>query len=116
VRARVLPDLVDMPDLTAKYTSPSPQDNKACDYQVEFTGSRANDLKNLTTQLWSMKEQLNDHFTNLMTAAGAANGNNKADQGEQEEEEEEEEDSGEKDGGMVKVAEPNDRVKRAKTK
>ncbi|KAG2171484.1 hypothetical protein INT43_009145 [Umbelopsis isabellina] len=108
-----------MPELTAKYTSPNPQDSKASDYQVEYTGSRANDLKNLTFQLLIMKEQLNDHFTNLMTASGAPNGNNKADQQEQaeeEEEEEEEEDSGEKDGGMVKMADPKDRVKRVKTK
>lgn len=106
-----------MPNLKATYTSPSSQDNKDCGYQVEYTGSRANDLKNLTSQLLSMKEQLNNHFTNLMTASGPTNGNNNVVRQEEEEEEEEEEgDSGEKDGGMVKMADPKDRIKRVKTK
>lgn len=105
-----------MPELTATYTSPAPEYNVSVRDQIEFTDSREKNMKNLTTQLLSLKAQLNDHFTNELTATGerATNGQNEA--AEEEADEEEEDESEDPNGGMVKISEANNgRAKRPKT-
>jgi hypothetical protein len=107
---------IDMPELTASYTSPAPEHNLSVRDQIEFTDSREKNMKNLTTQLLSLKVQLNDHFTNELTASGerATNGQNEA--AEEEADEEEEDESEDPNGGMVKISEANNgRAKRPKT-
>jgi hypothetical protein len=104
-----------MPEINAAYTSPTPEHNKVCQCQIDFTGPQATDMKTLTTQLLSMKQVLNDHLTSVMQSSSATNGSSNAVEEDQEGEDEDEEDRTEKDGGMVKVTEPNDRSKRVKT-
>lgn len=109
--------VIEMPDLTATYTSPASEYNLSANHSIEFNDNRANNIKNLTAQILSLKAQLNDHFTKEMAASGDQATNGKPEDADEEgEEEDDEEDSSEVDGGMVKVTEAgNDRAKRPKT-
>jgi hypothetical protein len=108
-----------MPELTASYISAAPEYNSSYAQQIEFSGRRDVDLNNLTTQLLSLKKQVNDHFTNVLNATQTGNdrGTTNGDDAEIEEDAEEDldEESGDPDGGLVKITESNGRAKRPKT-